>query len=56
MKSVIGNFMAPAPHELCRRIEELAKQGSSDGVPRLFAELKRLTYEMNDELKEYLQK
>ena len=22
MKSVIGNFMAPAPHELSRRIEE----------------------------------
>ena len=56
MKSVIGNFMAPAPHELCTRIEELAKQNSSEGVPELFAELKRLTYEMNDELKEYLQK
>jgi HPt (histidine-containing phosphotransfer) domain-containing protein len=56
MKSVIGNFMAPAPHELCRRIEELAKQNSSEGVPLLFSELKRLTYEMTDELKEYLQK
>lgn len=56
MKSVIGNFMAPVPHELCRRIEEQAKQNSGEGIPELFAELKRLTYEMSDELKEYLQK
>jgi len=56
MKNVIGNFMANAPHELCRRIEEQAKQNSGEGIFELFAELKRLTYAMSDELKEYLQK
>jgi HPt (histidine-containing phosphotransfer) domain-containing protein len=56
MKNVIGNFMAPAPHELCCRIEEQVKQNSGEGISELFAELKRLTYEMSDELKEYLQK
>jgi HPt (histidine-containing phosphotransfer) domain-containing protein len=56
LKSVIGNFMAPAPYEICRKIEELAKQNSMDTIPDLFSELKKLVYELNSDLKEYLQK
>lgn len=54
LKSVIGNFMAPQPYELSRRIEELAKQGSEDEIPALFAELKELSYELKCELAAYL--
>ena len=56
LKSVIGNFMAPAPYELSRKIEELAKQNSIGQIPDLFSELKKLVYELNADLKEYLQK
>ena len=56
MKSVIGNFMAPAPYELCREIEEIAKQNSSTGVPELFSELKEQILELKTELTDYLQK
>lgn len=56
LKSVIGNFMAPRPYELSRRIEELAKQNSADLIPELFAELKELSYMLKGELKEYLNK
>ncbi len=56
LKSVIGNFMAPAPYELCRKIEELAKQNSIEPIPDLFVRLKKLVYELNTDLKEYLQK
>ncbi len=56
LKSVIGNFMAPRPYELSRRIEELAKQNSAESIPGLFAELKELCYELKGELKTYLEK
>jgi HPt (histidine-containing phosphotransfer) domain-containing protein len=56
LKSVIGNFMAPAPYEICRKIEELAKQNSKELIPDLNAELKILVYELNSDLREYLQK
>ena len=56
MKSVIGNFMAPVPYELCRKIEEIAKQNSSNGVPELFSELKEQILELKNELTDYLQK
>jgi HPt (histidine-containing phosphotransfer) domain-containing protein len=56
LKSVIGNFMAPAPYEICRKIEEFAKQNSIEAIPDLFSELKKLVYELNSDLKEYLLK
>jgi HPt (histidine-containing phosphotransfer) domain-containing protein len=54
LKSVIGNFMAPKPYELSRKIEEFAKQGSGGEIPALFAELKELSYVLKDELAAYL--
>jgi len=56
LKSVIGNFMAPRPYELCRKIEELAKQNSGGSIPALFAELKNSVYELSKELTDYLKK
>jgi HPt (histidine-containing phosphotransfer) domain-containing protein len=56
LKSVIGNFMAPRPYELSRRIEELARQNSAESIPVLFAELKELCYELKGELKTYLER
>jgi HPt (histidine-containing phosphotransfer) domain-containing protein len=56
LKSVIGNFMAPEPYELCRQIEELAKQNSLTDIPDLFSELKKQLEELIAELKEYLRK
>ena len=55
LKSVIGNFMAPRPFELCRKLEELAKQNSKENILEVFSELKKLIYELIAELKEYLQ-
>jgi HPt (histidine-containing phosphotransfer) domain-containing protein len=54
MKSVIGNFMAPEPYELCRKIEMLAKENSGKEIPELFAKLKVLSYELKSELMDYL--
>jgi len=54
LKSVIGNFMAPEPYELSRKIEELAKQGSAGEIPGLFAKLKELSYALKGELQTYL--
>lgn len=56
LKSVIGNFMAPKPYELCRRLEEMAKQQTKEGIPDLFQELKEFLFLLSGELKEYLQK
>ena len=55
LKSVIGNFMAPRPYELSRRIEELAKQGSVAEIPELYTELKELSYGLKGELAAYLE-
>jgi HPt (histidine-containing phosphotransfer) domain-containing protein len=54
LKSVIGNFMAPRPYELSRKIEELAKQNSAESIPGLFTELKELCQELKGELESYL--
>ena len=56
LKSVIGNFMAPVPYELCRKIEELAKQNSAIGISELFSELKKEILGLHADLAEYLQK
>ena len=55
LKSVIGNYMAPRAYELNRRLEELAKNNSYEGINETFAELKNATKELLDELKNYLQ-
>jgi HPt (histidine-containing phosphotransfer) domain-containing protein len=55
MKSVIGNYMAPEPYELCRKIEELAKQGSGDSIPGLYEKFKASCYELKNDLTAYLQ-
>lgn len=54
LKSVIGNFMAPRPYELSRRLEELAKQQSQDHIDEVFFELKEYVQELISELKIYL--
>lgn len=54
LKSVIGNFMAPKPYELCRKIEEQAKQNNGETIPEMFEELKGLIVIMNSELEGYL--
>ncbi len=55
-KSVIGNFMAPEPYELCRMLEELAKQKSGENIPAVFAQFKPSIRELIAELEEYLKK
>jgi len=53
-KSVIGNYMAPKAYELTRKLEELAKTNSGEGIPEIFTEMKSTTKELLLELKEYL--
>lgn len=53
-KSVIGNYMAPPAYELARKLEELAKNNSEEGISEIFIELKRTTKELLIELKDYL--
>jgi HPt (histidine-containing phosphotransfer) domain-containing protein len=55
-KSVIGNFMAPKPYEVCKTLEEKAKQKSETDLYELFTELKSLTTTLISELKEYQKK
>ena len=55
MKSVIGNYMAPIPYELSRKLEEKAKNNAEAEVPVIFLELKNSTQELIAELKNYLQ-
>ena len=55
LKSVIGNFMAAEPYELCRKIEVYAKEGETKELPALLESLKIKTDALNRELKEYLQ-
>ncbi len=54
LKSVLGNFMAPKPYELSRKLEEMGKQETADHIEEVFLELKRVLYELMNELKEYL--
>jgi HPt (histidine-containing phosphotransfer) domain-containing protein len=53
-KSVVGNFMAPKPYDVCRMLEEMANQHSNKDIHSLFTELKTLTAGLISELKEYL--
>ena len=54
LKSVIGNFMAPRPYELARKLEELGKQQSQDHIEEVFFELREFVRELISELKIYL--
>ncbi len=54
LKSVVGNFMAPKPYELTRKLEEMAKQKSSDDIHVVFVDLKQQIFELMAELREYL--
>lgn len=54
-KSVIGNYMAPRAYELTRKLEELAKSNSGEGIHDVFNEMKSATKELLFELKDYLQ-
>jgi HPt (histidine-containing phosphotransfer) domain-containing protein len=53
-KSVVGNFMAPKPFDVCRILEEMANQNSDKDIYAVFTELKTLTAGLILELKEYL--
>jgi HPt (histidine-containing phosphotransfer) domain-containing protein len=52
-KSVVGNFMAPKPYEVCRKLEELANQKSEMSIQTVFSELKTLTAGLISELMDY---
>ncbi len=56
LKSVISNYMAPHALELTRKLEELGKDNSDQGIDALFAELKSTVAELLLELKDYLRK
>ena len=56
LKSVIANYMAPMAYEHTRKLEELAKNGTGENIPEVFASLKSTTQELIVELKEYVQK
>jgi len=54
LKSVISNYMAPQVLELTRRLEEMGKNKSDEGIDELFADLKSTTKKLMLELEEYL--
>jgi len=53
-KSVIANYMAPKAYNLTRKIEDLAKNNSNEGINEIFTELISETQELLLELKIYL--
>jgi len=53
-KSVIANYMAPKPYDLTRKLEDLAKNNSDDGIDEIFKELMGETQELLLELQIYL--
>ncbi len=56
LKSVIANYMAPSAYECTRKLEELAKNNSGDGIKEVFSQLKSTTQELIHELGDYVQK
>ena len=56
LKSVIANYMAPDAYECTRKLEELAKNKSGDGIKEVFSQLKSTTQELILELRDYVQK
>jgi HPt (histidine-containing phosphotransfer) domain-containing protein len=55
-KSVIANYMAPTALELTRRLEEMGKNNTGEGIDELFMEFKSTTKELLQELKNYIGK
>jgi len=55
LKSVIANYMAPKAYELTRRLEDLAKNKSDEGIDKNFTDLLNETNELLLELKNYLE-
>ena len=51
-KGVFGTFCAAEPFELSSKIEELAKNNISAGLPELFTRLHTATFELAKELRE----
>ena len=56
LKSVISNYMAPSALEITRKLEELGKNQTSEGLDEVFTKLKSITQELLIELKDYVQK
>lgn len=56
LKSVIANYTAPKAFELTRKLEELARNNSEEGIIEIFNNLKNVTGQLLIELKEYRQK
>lgn len=54
LKSVVGVFMAPRPHELAAQLEMKGKQETAEGLNDVFYELKGVIAELISELHEYL--
>ena len=54
LKGMIANYMAPKAVELARKLEELAKNNSEEGINEVFIELKSTTKELLIELEDYL--
>jgi HPt (histidine-containing phosphotransfer) domain-containing protein len=50
MKSVAGTFMVSAPAELAGRMEELARQGTVQGLQEVYEELKASAEDLLGEL------
>jgi len=53
-KSVIANYMAPKAYDLTRKLEDLAKNNSNEGIDIIFTELMSETKELLLELTNYL--
>lgn len=53
-KSVIANYMAPKAYNLTRKIEDLAKNKSMEGIDIIFTELMSETKELILELTNYI--
>lgn len=56
LKSVVGVFMAPKPHELAARIEMMGKEKSCEGIDEVFSELKASIEGLILELQDFLKK
>lgn len=56
LKSVVGVFMAPKPHELAAALELMGKQKNGEGLEELLVELKISIAELVSELQDYLSK
>jgi len=54
LKSVISNYMAPSALEITRKLEELGKNQTTEGLNEVFSRLKSITLELLLELKDYV--